>query len=201
MKERMGEAFAGAERLTVMGRQLHAGDAVPEFRLDYLDLADLTIRTVGLADSAGMVRLLNVVNSLERPLCQLVTRQWEALCATLPPDACIYTVSSADLIGQHKKSMNDGNSGQNIDRRRCAESCVQLLDRALARKHTKEESSGVQVSCLRSCRSAHARTNASYSLTLQPTNSVRVAPGRDSELHWEKYRYNHFLEKEDGYDA
>ena len=50
MKERMGEAFAGAERLTVMGRQLHAGDAVPEFRLDYLDLADLTIRTVGLAD-------------------------------------------------------------------------------------------------------------------------------------------------------
>ena len=168
MKERMGEAFAGAERLTVMGRQLHAGDAVPEFRLDYLDLADLTIRTVGLADSAGMVRLLNVVNSLERPLCQFVTRQWEALCATLPPDA---------------------------------ESCVQLLDRALARKHTKEESSGVQVSCLRSCRSAHARTNASYSLTLQPTNSVRVAPGRDSELHWEKYRYNHFLEKEDGYDA
>jgi len=93
MKERMGEAFAGAERLTVMGRQLHAGDAVPEFRLDYLDLADLTIRTVGLADSAGMVRLLNVVNSLERPLCQFVTRQWEALCATLPPDACIYTVS------------------------------------------------------------------------------------------------------------
>ncbi len=93
MKERMGEAFAGAERLTVMGRQLHAGDAVPEFRLDYLDLADLTIRTVGLADSAGMVRLLNVVNSLERPLCQLVTRQWEALCATLPSNACIYTVS------------------------------------------------------------------------------------------------------------
>src|SRR5947209_18494724 len=93
MKERMGEAFAGAERLTVMGRQLHAGDAVPEFRLDYLDLADLTIRTVGLADSAGMVRLPNVVTSLERPLCQLVTRQWEALCATLPPDACIYSVS------------------------------------------------------------------------------------------------------------
>src|SRR5437588_7204422 len=93
MKERMGEAFAGAERLTVMGRQLHAGDAVPEFRLDYLDLADLVIRTVGLADSAGMVRLLNVVNSLERPVCQHVTRQWEALCVTLPANACIYTVS------------------------------------------------------------------------------------------------------------
>ena len=93
MKERMGEAFAGTEQLTVMGKHLHAGDPAPDFRLDYLDLADMAVRTVGLADSAGMVRLLNVVNSLERPVCQLVTRQWEALCAALPPDACIYTVS------------------------------------------------------------------------------------------------------------
>jgi thioredoxin-dependent peroxiredoxin len=93
MEERMGEAFAGDEPLKVMGRQLHAGDLAPDFRLDYLDLADLAVRTVSLADSAGMVRLLNVVNSLDRPVCQRVTRQWEAQCATLPPDACIYTVS------------------------------------------------------------------------------------------------------------
>src|ERR1051326_3885808 len=93
MEERMGEAFAGTEQLTVMGRQLHRGDAAPDFRLDYLDLADLAIRTVGLADSAGLVRLLSVVNSLERPVCQHVTRQWEALCAALPANACIYTVS------------------------------------------------------------------------------------------------------------
>jgi thioredoxin-dependent peroxiredoxin len=53
----------------------------------------VAIRTISLADSAGMVRLLNVVNSLERPVCQRVTRRWEALCAALPPDACIYTVS------------------------------------------------------------------------------------------------------------
>lgn len=93
MEERMGEAFAGTEQLTVMGMQLHAGDPAPDFRLDYLDLADQAIRTVGLADSAGMVRLLSVVNSLERPLCQRVTRQWEALDAALPATACIYTVS------------------------------------------------------------------------------------------------------------
>jgi thiol peroxidase len=53
----------------------------------------MVVRPVHLADLAGIVRLLNVVNSLERPLCQLVTRRWEALCAALPPDACIYTVS------------------------------------------------------------------------------------------------------------
>jgi thiol peroxidase len=93
MEERIGEAFAGTEPLTVIGRQLHRGDRAPDFRLDYLDLADMAIRTVGLADSAGMVRLLNVVNSLQRPACQRVTRQWEALCADLPSNACIYTVS------------------------------------------------------------------------------------------------------------
>ena len=54
----------------------------------------MAVRTVGLADSAGMVRLLSVVNSLQRPVCQRVTRQWEVLCATLPPDAYIYTVST-----------------------------------------------------------------------------------------------------------
>src|SRR5438874_5596544 len=93
MEERIGEVFAGTELLTVIGRHLHAGDAAPDFRLDYLDLADLAVRTISLADSTAQVRLLNVVNSLEHPLYQRVTQQWEALCAALPPDACIYTVS------------------------------------------------------------------------------------------------------------
>ena len=93
MEERIGEAFADGEQLTVMGRQLHAGDPAPDFRLDYLDLVDQTVRTISLADSAGMVRLLSVVNSLERPICQFVTRKWETLCPELPSDACIYTVS------------------------------------------------------------------------------------------------------------
>ncbi len=93
MEERMGEAFAGTEQLTVMGRHLHAGDPAPDFRLDYLDLADQAVRTTSLASSTGLVRLLNVVNSLERPVCQRATRQWEALCPALPPNAYIYTVS------------------------------------------------------------------------------------------------------------
>ena len=91
--ERKGFAFAGTELLTIMGKQVQTGDPAPDFCLDYLDLADLVVHTVGLADSRGLIRLLNVVNSLERPLCQRVTRKWEALCVALPPDACIYTVS------------------------------------------------------------------------------------------------------------
>src|SRR5579863_6128982 len=93
MEERRGEAFANDVRLTAMGKQLHVGDPAPDFRLEYLDLADQEVRTVSLADLRGLVRLLSVVNSLQQPVCQHVTRQWEALCAALPPDACIYTVS------------------------------------------------------------------------------------------------------------
>src|SRR5260370_27485990 len=93
MEERIGEAFAGTEQLTVIGKQLHVGDPAPDFRLDYLDLADQAVRTISPADSRGLIRLLSVVNSLQRPVCQHVTRHWEALCAELPPNACIYTVS------------------------------------------------------------------------------------------------------------
>ena len=93
MEERTGEAFAFDEQLTVVGRKLQPGEVAPDFLLDYLDLVDMVVRTADLADSAGMVRLLNVVNSLERPLCQVVTRRWEALCADLPPNTCLYTVS------------------------------------------------------------------------------------------------------------
>jgi thioredoxin-dependent peroxiredoxin len=76
-----------------MGRHLQVGDPAPDFRLDYFDLADLAVRTISLADSTGLVRLLNVVNTLDSPRCQQVIKQWETLRVMLPPDACIYTVS------------------------------------------------------------------------------------------------------------
>src|SRR5579872_4253568 len=93
MHERIGEVFAGQVPLTVIGKRLQVGEAAPGFCLDYLDLVDLAVRTVGLADSAGMVRLLSVINSLNNPLCQHVTHRWESLCADLPAHSCIYTIS------------------------------------------------------------------------------------------------------------
>lgn len=93
MEEHVGEAFASNEQLTVTGKHLRVGETAPDFSLEYLDLVDMVVSAVRLADSARLVRLLSIVNSLERPLCQEVTRRWEAHCAALPPDACIYTVS------------------------------------------------------------------------------------------------------------
>jgi peroxiredoxin len=92
MEERTGEAFAGTEQLTVMGKQLQAGDPAPDFRLDYLDLADLAVRTISLADSTGLVRLLSVVNSLERHIAtrglHLYREQGLAADASELPEQC-----------------------------------------------------------------------------------------------------------------
>ena len=93
MEERRSEAFELDERLTVVGRQLRAGDQAPDFELDGIDPADGAIRPVRLIDSAASIRLLNVVNSVDTPVCDLETKRWDGLGRDLPPSAQIYTVS------------------------------------------------------------------------------------------------------------
>jgi thiol peroxidase len=92
-EERLGEAFELGEQLTVVGRRLVVGERAPDFSLDRFDPAVGVMETVGLADSTGMVRLLNVVNSLDTPVCHVETHHWEALRPELPNDVRVYTVS------------------------------------------------------------------------------------------------------------
>ena len=77
----------------MVGRTLQPGDLAPDFTLDSLDPTTLTLRVVRLGDSAGMVRLLNVVNSLDTPVCQVEKRRWETLLEELPPEVRLYTIS------------------------------------------------------------------------------------------------------------
>src|SRR5437588_4914011 len=93
MEERTGEAFEEGEQLTVVGRKLQPGEPAPQFELDHLDPAVASLRSVRLADSAGKVRLLNVVNSIDTPVCQVETRYWEQHRVDLPADVWIYTIS------------------------------------------------------------------------------------------------------------
>ncbi len=93
MIERIGEAFEGEAQVTVVGSKLQVGDAAPEFSLESYDPVENVMRMVHLADSAGQVRLLNVINSLDTPVCHVETRRWEALRADLPPDVRLYTIS------------------------------------------------------------------------------------------------------------
>ncbi|MDQ2785964.1 MAG: thiol peroxidase [Chloroflexota bacterium] len=91
MEERTGEAYELDEQLTVVGKKLHPGDAAPDFALDFFD--GEAIRTVRLADSADRVRLLNVVNSLDTPICHLETHRWERLRGDLPTNVQVATIS------------------------------------------------------------------------------------------------------------
>jgi thiol peroxidase len=90
--ERTGEAHELGMKLTVVGRKLKAGDVAPEFALDHFDAASGAISTVRLSDSAGTVRLLNVINSLDTPVCHTETCRWQSLLA---PRAGVrlYTIS------------------------------------------------------------------------------------------------------------
>ncbi|MFT4038108.1 MAG: thiol peroxidase [Thermomicrobiales bacterium] len=91
--ERTGEAFELGEQLTIVGGKLAAGEAAPDFALAYFDPETQTIRDVTLADSAGRVRLLNVVNSVDTPVCHIETRKWDGLRADIPADVALYTIS------------------------------------------------------------------------------------------------------------
>jgi thioredoxin-dependent peroxiredoxin len=93
IEERTGEAFEFDEQLTVVGRKLEPGNTAPEFELDYFDSVNEEMGSVRLSDSAGSVRILNVVNSLDTPVCQVETHRFEDSRSDLPSDVEIYTIS------------------------------------------------------------------------------------------------------------
>ena len=92
MDERTGEAFELGEHLTVIGRKLAVGDQAPPFGLDWLDGSG-AVTPVQLADTAGSVRLLNVINSIDTPVCQVETRTWDQQLSETGSAVRIYTIS------------------------------------------------------------------------------------------------------------
>jgi thiol peroxidase len=91
--ERTGEAFELSEALTVLGRQLRPGETAPDFALERFDPDQQSLQTVRLGDSAGHVRILSVINSVDTPVCHVETRRWDQLRADLPPAVVVYTIS------------------------------------------------------------------------------------------------------------
>src|SRR5215203_3368985 len=91
--ERQNEAFEGDIRLTVVGERLRNGDAAPDFVLETLTPGAPEPTRVTLADGAGRVRLLHVVNSLDTSVCHLGAHRFERLAAEMPPNVDVYTVS------------------------------------------------------------------------------------------------------------
>lgn len=91
MNERTGELTFKGGPLTLLGNRLEAGSAAPDFRLTANDLSPVT-----LADSAGKVRIISVVPSLDTGVCDKQTRRFNEEAAGLGDSVTILTVS-ADL--------------------------------------------------------------------------------------------------------
>ncbi|HEX2054812.1 MAG TPA: thiol peroxidase [Actinomycetota bacterium] len=116
MEERTGEAFEFDEKLTVMGSRLEPGDAAPDFSLDHFD--GEAVKTVSLEDSAGRVRVLSVVNSLDTPVCDVETRRWDQLASDLPDGAVLYTISMDLPFAQSRWSTGAGVGHQSLSSHR-----------------------------------------------------------------------------------
>lgn len=123
--ERTGEAFEFGEQLTVVGRQLQPGEEAPPFTLDYFNTGTSAMETVQLSDSASKVRLLNVVNSLDTPVCHVETRRWHGLQGEpsgqggdLPEGAVVYTISMDLPFAQARWHAAEGVTHQSLSSHR-----------------------------------------------------------------------------------
>jgi thiol peroxidase len=75
-EERRGELTWGGSPMTLLGQVVHVGAKAPDFRL-----VGKGFKPVTLADSAGTIRLLSVVPSLDTGICDAQTRRFNEVAA------------------------------------------------------------------------------------------------------------------------
>lgn len=73
--------------LTVLGAMLEPGEPAPDFALDHF--TGSAMQTVRLGDLAGSIAVLNVVNSVDTPVCDVQCRRVDDLFGS----ATVLTVS------------------------------------------------------------------------------------------------------------
>lgn len=90
-QERSGAATFKGNPITLIGPQLNAGDAAPDFTVSKNLLED-----VSLKDYTGKIKLISVVPSLDTGVCDAQTRRFNEEAAGLGDDVVVLTIS-ADL--------------------------------------------------------------------------------------------------------
>lgn len=76
---RTGAVTLKGNPVSLAGPALQAGSAAPEFKLQGLDLADVT-----LASSAGKTRIIATIPSLDTPTCHAETKKFNEQAGSLP---------------------------------------------------------------------------------------------------------------------
>src|SRR5579863_673550 len=85
--ERTGATTLKGNPLTVLGPELKAGDAAPDFQS-----VDNSLKPVDLASTGHGVRIFSVIPSLDTPVCDAQTKRFEEEAGKLP-NLSIYTFS------------------------------------------------------------------------------------------------------------
>src|SRR5271165_1785459 len=85
--ERAGATTMRGNPLTLVGPELKAGDAAPNF-----SAVDSGMKPVGLSDTGHKTRIFSVVPSLDTPVCDMQTKRFNEEAAKLS-EVDIYTVS------------------------------------------------------------------------------------------------------------
>jgi thiol peroxidase len=106
--ERLGAAAEFGKSLTILGTPLVVGDAAPDFTLEWLPSPADEVRGITLASTAGDVRLLHVVHSVDTPICHRGLHRFDELNAALPDDIHVYTVSMDLPFAQARLNRAEG---------------------------------------------------------------------------------------------
>lgn len=88
MSERTGIITFKGNPMTLLGPELKVGDKAPDFLV-----VDNSLSPVSLASSAGKIRVISAVPSLDTPVCDTETRRFNQEAATLPDSVVVLTVS------------------------------------------------------------------------------------------------------------
>jgi thiol peroxidase len=87
-KERAGVITFKGNPMILLGDDVAVGSRAPEFQV-----VDTDLKAVTLGDTAGKVRLITAVPSLDTGVCDKMTRAFNEKAAALPPEVAVYTVS------------------------------------------------------------------------------------------------------------
>ena len=88
MSERSGIITFKGNPFTLLGPELKVGEKAPDFVV-----VDNSLTPVTLASSAGKIRIISAVPSLDTPVCDTETRRFNQEAAGLPGDVLVLTVS------------------------------------------------------------------------------------------------------------
>lgn len=88
MQERTGIITFKGNPFTLLGPELKIGDKAPDFKV-----VDNGLAAVNLASSAGKIRIISAVPSLDTPICDTETRRFNQEAANLPENVVLLTIS------------------------------------------------------------------------------------------------------------